>query len=253
MNVPQATNVAATESCLGDKRLVFRVPKRLCESFESRKTWWGEFRFIRFLCYFFGYLSWCPEKAVLTKPWGIPQLRSVQTLFTNLQVQIIKFIWAFEVCVFFFGDPGEDSSLFVNNTFAGKKTARWRDWHWNFWWEYAVEFLQFFSETFENASHGLRCFRMFSLESTCCLSSMIADSYPPWNEQFALENSPGPKRKFHLPTLDFQGRAVNFGEGTAMYLAKWKKFHFTNPGISLEISGISGSLVTFWGHRFILC
>ena len=181
MNVPQATNVAATESCLGDKRLVFRVPKRLCESFESRKTWWGEFRFIRFLCYFFGYLSWCPEKAVLTKPWGIPQLRSVQTLFTNLQVQIIKFIWAFEVCVFFFGDPGENSSLFVNNTFAGKKTARWRDWHWNFWWEYAVEFLQFFSETFENASHGLRCFRMFSLESTCCLSSMIADSYPPWN------------------------------------------------------------------------
>ena len=44
---------------------------------------------------------------------------SVQTFFTNLEVQIIKLIWAFEV--FFFATLAKNSSFFVNKTFAGKK------------------------------------------------------------------------------------------------------------------------------------
>ena len=32
------------------------------------------------------------------------------------------------------------------------------------------------------------------------------------NSEFAPGNRPGPKRTFHLPTIDFQGRTVNFRE-----------------------------------------
>ena len=45
------------------------------------------------------------------------------------------------------------------------------------------------------------------------------------NSEFTPENRPGPKRKCHLPTIDFQGRAVSFREGFLQVML-WKSGNF---------------------------
>ena len=45
-----------------------------------------------------------------------------------------------------------------------------------------------------------------------------SNCYPPWNKQLAPENRPKPKNTIHLPTIDFQWRAVFFREGIILRL-----------------------------------
>ena len=77
-------------------------------------------------------------------------------------------------------------------------------------------------------------------------------NYPPWNQQFAPENRPGPERKFHLPTSNhpFSEAMLVLYTWRIIPISKWsvipmyKPFSLFEKGEQPQPSYLKGTLLT---------